>query len=103
MKLFYLMLAFYSINSYASDVDKAMVSPNLATTLPRLYAKGLSNEHRLLHKCPEALPRIAAVLDILAANGVTRKGIEPWSKLIGGDGNRLRYEREMNVFGIYLA
>ena len=42
---------------------------------------------------------IAAHLDKMAEMGISKEGIAPWSKLIGGDGDKLKHERNMNIYG----
>lgn len=82
---------------YRQSVESA-IATNATMRVYKLYKKGLRAEQVL----PGFLrSRVTPMLDHLARLGVTKNGIEPWSILVGSDGNRFRYEREMNMFGAY--
>lgn len=97
-----MVIAAFQFTGFSRGVSAALAATTkeAVLSLPRLYSLGLKIQDWL----PAQLKRhTSSILDDLAANGVTKRCIEPWSSLVGGDGNRIRYEREMNVFGLYFA
>jgi len=71
--------------------------------LPKIYDAGLKIERALPKMFAGLRRQTTTLLDDLARHGVTKNSIEPWSQLVGGDGNSARYQREMNIFGMYMA
>lgn len=63
-----------------------------------LYSWGLVIER--ISNAPHG-SRIAKFIDELTRQGISRDGVKPCSKLVGGDGDYRRYSKEMNTFGFY--
>lgn len=97
------LLAVFAVKAWEQATRNALSgSPaEIASNLPKLFARGA-----YLETCLASLSvrsSISSLLDDLARKGVSREAVAPWSSLVGGDGNRMRYERELNVFGFYLG
>lgn len=77
--------------------------------LPEIFARQLEIEHRL-YAVRIIFPgyrhlrqKMTEINDTMARHGVTAKTVKPWSPLVGGDGNRSRYEQELRLHGMYFA
>lgn len=85
-------------------VNRVQKGRNAKQWLPLLYNIGLSVEKAQIKVgIISAVSRISAVLDDLARQGINSKGVQPWSKFLGGDGNQARYQQEISLYGKYFA
>lgn len=93
------LIATFSMVNYAKKVSEAIDAGDEREVV-KLFNLGLKRQSVVLFTAISC--DISKSLDHLARIGVTRSGVLPWSQVVGGDGNRYRYERELNVFGFYI-